>query len=56
MTAAAASACRGIRAHDADGTIGLVGDDPHPPYKRPPLTKGLWKNSERRLDLVQLRP
>ena len=44
MTAAAA--CRGIRAHDADGTIGLVGDDPHPPYKRPPLTKGLWKNSE----------
>jgi 3-phenylpropionate/trans-cinnamate dioxygenase ferredoxin reductase component len=41
-----AAACRGIREHDADGTIGLVGDDPHLPYKRPPLTKGLWKNSD----------
>jgi NADPH-dependent 2,4-dienoyl-CoA reductase/sulfur reductase-like enzyme len=43
MTADAA--CKGIREHDADGTIGLVGDDPHPPYKRPPLTKGLWTGS-----------
>jgi NADPH-dependent 2,4-dienoyl-CoA reductase/sulfur reductase-like enzyme len=43
MTADAA--CKGIREHDADGTIGLVGDDPHPPYKRPPLTKGLWAGS-----------
>jgi 3-phenylpropionate/trans-cinnamate dioxygenase ferredoxin reductase component len=43
MTADAA--CRGIREHDPEGTIGLVGDDPHPPYKRPPLTKGLWTGS-----------
>jgi NADPH-dependent 2,4-dienoyl-CoA reductase/sulfur reductase-like enzyme len=43
MTADAA--CKGIREQDADGTIGLVGDDPHPPYKRPPLTKGLWTGS-----------
>ena len=44
MTADAA--CKGIREHDADGTIGLVGDDPHPPYKRPPLTKALWSGAE----------
>ena len=53
MTAAAA--CRGIRAHDAAGTIGLVADEPHPPYKRPPLTKGLWKNADEELDLVRVR-
>jgi NADPH-dependent 2,4-dienoyl-CoA reductase/sulfur reductase-like enzyme len=41
MTADAAA--RAIRDLDARGTIGLVGDDPNPPYNRPPLTKGLWK-------------
>jgi len=40
MTAAAA--IDGIRAHDADGGIVLVGAEHHPPYKRPPLTKKLW--------------
>lgn len=40
MTADAA--CRGIRDHDADGSIGLVGADHHPPYARPPLSKALW--------------
>jgi 3-phenylpropionate/trans-cinnamate dioxygenase ferredoxin reductase component len=40
MTADAA--CRGIRHHDSDGAIGLVGAEHHPPYARPPLTKGLW--------------
>ena len=37
------AACKGIREHDPDGTIGLVGAEPHPPYARPPLSKGLWK-------------
>jgi NAD(P)H-nitrite reductase large subunit len=41
MTADAA--CRGIRDHDADGSIGLVGAEQHPPYSRPPLSKGLWQ-------------
>jgi NADPH-dependent 2,4-dienoyl-CoA reductase/sulfur reductase-like enzyme len=41
MTADAA--VRGIRKEDPSGTIGLVGDEPHAPYNRPPLTKGLWK-------------
>ena len=37
------AACKGIRDHDPDGSIGLFGDDPHEPYARPPLTKALWK-------------
>ena len=45
MTAAAA--VDGIRAHDADGAIVLVGSEEHPPYKRPPLTKKLWAGGRR---------
>ncbi len=37
------AACKGIRERDPDGTIGLVADEAHPPYARPPLTKALWK-------------
>lgn len=40
------AACRGIRDHDAEGTIGLVGAEAHEPYARPPLTKALWKGKE----------
>ena len=41
MTADAAA--RGIRKEDAKATIAVVGAEGHPPYNRPPLTKGLWK-------------
>ncbi len=41
MTAHAA--CRGIREHDGDGSIALVGEEDVAPYKRPPLSKALWK-------------
>lgn len=41
MTADAA--CRGIRDRDTDGSIGLVAEEDHEPYARPPLTKALWK-------------
>jgi len=41
MTAAAA--VTGIREVDPEGTIGLIGEDPNPPYNRPPLSKGLWQ-------------
>jgi len=44
MTADAA--VKGIREHDADGPILLVGAESHPPYKRPPLSKGLWKGGD----------
>jgi len=41
MTADAAVG--GIRELDAGGSIGLFSADGHPPYNRPPLSKGLWK-------------
>jgi len=34
---------RGIREVDVDRPIALLGDEPDPPYNRPPLSKGLWK-------------
>jgi NADPH-dependent 2,4-dienoyl-CoA reductase/sulfur reductase-like enzyme len=40
------SACRGIRDHDANGTIGLFGAEPHEPYVRPPLSKALWTGKD----------
>ncbi|HET8528221.1 MAG TPA: FAD/NAD(P)-binding oxidoreductase [Gaiellaceae bacterium] len=44
MTADAAA--KGIREHDAEGGIVLVGAEPHAPYKRPPLSKGLWSGGD----------
>src|SRR6185369_7976667 len=41
MTAAAA--VDGIREVDSTGSIGLITEEPDPPYKRPPLSKALWK-------------
>jgi NADPH-dependent 2,4-dienoyl-CoA reductase/sulfur reductase-like enzyme len=41
MTAAAA--VHGVREVDGGGSIGLLGAEGHPPYDRPPLSKGLWK-------------
>jgi NADPH-dependent 2,4-dienoyl-CoA reductase/sulfur reductase-like enzyme len=38
-------AAKGIREHDSDGPITMIGADPHPPYKRPLLTKGLWQGA-----------
>lgn len=40
MTAAAA--VRGIREVDPEGMIAMLGREPHAPYQRPPLSKGLW--------------
>ena len=39
---AGASAIKGIREHDKDGSILLFGAEPHRPYDRPPLSKKLW--------------
>jgi len=44
MTADAA--VRGIRELDEDASVGIVTAEPHPPYDRPPLSKGLWKGME----------
>jgi 3-phenylpropionate/trans-cinnamate dioxygenase ferredoxin reductase component len=40
------AAVKGIREHDPEGAIVLVGAEQHPPYKRPPLTKGLWSGGD----------
>jgi NADPH-dependent 2,4-dienoyl-CoA reductase/sulfur reductase-like enzyme len=40
------AACRGIRDHDADGSIGMIAAESHDPYARPPLSKGLWSGKE----------
>ena len=38
-------AAKGIREHDSEGSITMIGADPHPTYKRPLLTKGLWQGT-----------
>ena len=40
---AADAAAQAIRETDAQGRIGLIGAEQHPPYDRPPLSKALWK-------------
>src|SRR5512147_2724366 len=42
MTADAA--VKGIREVDSSGPIGVISMEADPPYDRPPLTKGLWKD------------
>jgi len=44
MTADAA--VKAIRERDANASVGLIGDDPRPPYERPPLSKALWKGDK----------
>lgn len=44
MTADAA--VQGIRELDPVGAIGVLGSEPHPPYDRPPLSKGLWQGKD----------
>jgi 3-phenylpropionate/trans-cinnamate dioxygenase ferredoxin reductase component len=38
-------AAKGIREHDSEGSLTMIGADPNPPYKRPLLTKGLWQGA-----------
>ena len=40
MTADAA--VKALRRSDPSGSVLLVGREAHAPYKRPPLSKGLW--------------
>ncbi|HEY3379101.1 MAG TPA: FAD-dependent oxidoreductase [Armatimonadota bacterium] len=52
---AGASACKGIREHDAEGSILLIGSEAHDPYNRPPLTKDLW-TGKKQLDGIFANP
>jgi 3-phenylpropionate/trans-cinnamate dioxygenase ferredoxin reductase component len=40
------AAIQGIREIDADNPIGVIGLEGHKPYKRPPLSKDLWKGKQ----------
>lgn len=42
---AGANAAEELRAQGHTGDITLIGDEPHPPYERPPLSKGLLLGS-----------
>ena len=44
---AGASAVEGIREHDKNGPILLIGAEKHLPYNRPPLTKKLWFGTQK---------
>ncbi|MEO8803573.1 MAG: FAD-dependent oxidoreductase [Rudaea sp.] len=44
MTADAAA--KAIRENAPDARIGIVGDETHAPYERPPLSKALWKGNK----------
>lgn len=47
---AANAAISGVRKKDAKGSIGILTAEPYPPYSRPLLSKGLWKDpSEEKL-------
>ncbi|MGH9407669.1 MAG: NAD(P)/FAD-dependent oxidoreductase [Terriglobia bacterium] len=37
------SALQAIRENDKSGEVTMIGAEMHPPYNRPPLSKGLWK-------------
>jgi 3-phenylpropionate/trans-cinnamate dioxygenase ferredoxin reductase subunit len=48
----AAVAARTLRRRGFDGAITLIGDEPHLPYQRPPLSKGFLQGREQADDLV----
>ncbi len=39
----AASAVKGIRQLDKSESRGIISNEIHPPYNRPPLSKGPWE-------------
>ena len=53
---AAANCARWLREEGADGSVLLVGREPHPPYNRPPLSKGYLQGKDSLDDDVHFRP
>jgi 3-phenylpropionate/trans-cinnamate dioxygenase ferredoxin reductase subunit len=52
---AAANCARWLREEGGDGSVLLVGREPHPPYNRPPCSKGYLQGRES-LEEVMFRP
>lgn len=44
---AGASAAVTLRDEGFDGRVVLIGEEPHPPYERPPLSKEYFRGSSR---------
>jgi len=42
---ASAAAAQAISQHQPSSSIAILTAEPHPPYKRPPLSKALWKGA-----------
>lgn len=43
---AGSAAAVALRAAAPQASIAILGDEPHPPYDRPPLSKALWKDGQ----------
>lgn len=50
-----AQAAVGLRQRKFEGTIGLIGEEPHLPYERPPLSKE-YLSGEKGLERILIRP
>jgi 3-phenylpropionate/trans-cinnamate dioxygenase ferredoxin reductase subunit len=48
---AADAAAKALRELDVTARIAMVGDEAHPPYQRPPLSKALWKGDKTPADV-----
>ncbi|MBD3422238.1 MAG: NAD(P)/FAD-dependent oxidoreductase [Chitinivibrionales bacterium] len=48
---AGASAAKAVREIDPGGSIVLIGEEAHPPYHRPPLSKDLWMGEKQERDI-----
>ncbi len=53
---ASATAAETIRKYDLKGEIVIIGSEPHPPYHRPPLSKGYLRGEARAEDVLPVQP
>jgi 3-phenylpropionate/trans-cinnamate dioxygenase ferredoxin reductase subunit len=53
---AGAAAAKGIREADPTGPIAIIGREPDPPYRRPHLSKALWKGRPEEQVWIKLPP
>jgi NADPH-dependent 2,4-dienoyl-CoA reductase/sulfur reductase-like enzyme len=51
---AADAAAKALHDNDPEASVAIIGDEPQPPYKRPPLSKGLWSETRPAGEAVDL--
>ncbi|WP_375188180.1 NAD(P)/FAD-dependent oxidoreductase [Sphingobium yanoikuyae] len=52
---AGAQAAISLRQHGFEGSVGMIGDEKHPPYERPPLSKEYFAG-DKSFDRILIRP